>query len=139
DWISAVVGRAAKRVKRGQAPCRIDLEDGALKVRSAQRRRTVEITVAPLHQRRERSASLAAIASERLRDCNATRRSDSKHRSLEVRAARGGRAIEITVTALHQPGEWDGTVSRRTAKRVKRGQAPCCIDLEHRSLKVRSA
>src|SRR5437899_12357737 len=67
DWISAFAGRAAKRVKRGQVPCRIDLEDGALKVRPAQRRRTVEITVAPLHQRRNRHRTIANNAGERMR------------------------------------------------------------------------
>ena len=69
---------------------------------------------------------------------NGTGRSHSKYRPLVERTTGGGRAIEVTVSALHQPCDWDGTVCGKTAKRVKRGQAPCRIDLEHRPLGVRS-
>src|SRR5205807_613204 len=49
-----------------------------------------------------------------------------------------GRAVEITITALHQPRKRDGTLARRTAKRVKCGQAPCRIDVKDGALKVRA-
>jgi len=70
---------------------------------------------------------------------NGTGRSHSKYRPLEERAAGGGGAIEITVSALHQPGDWDGTVSGRTAKRVQRGEGSCRIGLKDGALKVRAA
>src|SRR6476646_3673658 len=139
DWVSAVGRRTAKRVKRGEGSCRIDLKDGALMVCAADRCRTVEIAVVALYQPGNRNSTLAKKAVKRVEHRNGTGRVHSKYCSLEERTAGGGRAIEVTVSALHQPGDWDGAVCGKTAKRVERGQAPCRIDLEHRPLSVRPA
>ena len=64
---------------------------------------------------------------------------DPKYDALKVRATGGGRTIKITVAALHQTSDRIGTVVRRTAKRVKRGQIPCRIDSKDGALKVLTA
>src|SRR5215469_11384867 len=105
---------------------------------AAENRRAVEIAIAALDQPADGNSTLMKEAVERVQHRNGTSRSDSKYCPFEKRTPGGSRAIEIAVRALHQSADWDRTLAGKPAKRMKRGQAAGCIDLENRSLVMRA-
>src|SRR5438477_194941 len=119
SWVSALGRRTAERMKRYHDSQR-GPEDCPLGVRSTQRGRTVQDAIGCLHQPAHRNRTVPKKAAERVQNCNGAGRCDSKQRSLIEHAAQRGRAVKITVTGLHQPGNWIGAVAGKAAKRMER-------------------
>src|SRR5262249_18052555 len=119
SWISALVRRTAKRVKRYH-DSQSGTEDSALGVRSTQRSRPVEAPAAALHQPDEWNSTVAKHTSKRVHDRNSAGWGDAKQRSHAEHAASRGRAVKITVTPLHQPGSWVSAVVGKAAERMER-------------------
>src|SRR4029077_5954614 len=138
DWRGARAQPEQESIVR-RADTASEREHGACTVRSAYRRRAVEITVPSFHQPRKRNRPLAGRTAKRVKRGQAPNRIDAKDRALNVRTAQRGGAVEITVTSLHQRSDWISAFAGRAAKRVKRGQVPCCINLEDGAFRVRAA
>ena len=79
------------------------------------------------------------MATKRVQNCKGRTLTNPKHHALKVFAAGGRRAVEITVTALYQRRDWVSAVARRPAKRMKRGEGSCRIDLKDGALMVCAA
>src|SRR2546423_894408 len=103
-------------MERGQAPCRIDVKDGALKVRAPERCRTVEIAVTALDYLMIRRTPSSARSPNRVHLGHAHSPSDLKHGAFKMRPAERRRAVEITVAALHQPRKRNGTLAEKAVE-----------------------
>src|SRR6476646_2084506 len=79
------------------------------------------------------------MTTKRVQNCMDRTRTNPQHHALKVFAAGGRRAVEITVSALYQRRDWVSAVGRRTAKRVKRSEGSCRIDLKDCALMVCAA
>src|SRR6476660_8791484 len=119
SWISALGRRPAERVKRHH-DSQSGPEDCAHGVRSTQCGRTEQATVRCLHQSAHRNRTVPKKAAERVPNCNGAGRCNSTQRPLIEHAAKRGRAVKISVTPLHQLGNWIGAVAGKAAKGVER-------------------
>src|SRR5262249_19275387 len=115
--ISALAGRAAKRVKHCEISQRANLKDGAQVLRSAADGCAVEISIAASHELRSWISALVRRTAKRVKRYYDSQ-SGTEDSALGVRSTQCSRTVQAPAAALHQPAEWNSTVAKHTSKRV---------------------
>src|SRR5436190_1116541 len=131
--ISALAGRAAKRVKHCEISQRTDLEDGAQILRSAADGCAVEISITASHELRSWISALVRRTAKRVKRYYDSQ-SGAEDCAFGVRSTQCSGTVKAPAAALHQPAEWNSTIAKHTSKRVHdRDRAGWC-DAKQRSL-----
>src|SRR6516225_6035903 len=102
---------ASKRVQNCKGTTLRDPKHRALKVLTAGRGRSVEITVVAFYQPSDWVSAFAGRTAKRVKRGQGSCRIDFEHRALKVLTTERRRAVEIAIAALYQPGNRNSTLA----------------------------
>src|ERR1019366_1064983 len=126
-----------ERVKRRERARQRELEDRAVIVGAALKRRPVEVPVGSLYEAAVRIGAVAPAPQERMERCQRPHWRDLEDGTDTARAAFMRCPVEVPVGSLHEAGIRGHPVA--AGKRVERRQHPRRSDLEDRAVTAHSA